>query len=84
MFTKSIKKIKSIRNDNAKDIIKGKTLTLYLENFIFNQRNCVETPQQNEVVEMKHKHLLKVTRALYFLSRVPYNYGEIVYYVPHT
>lgn len=52
-----------------------KSLSLYNiffhENGVIHQRSCVYTPQQNGVVECKHRHLLKVSHALRLNVNLP-------------
>ncbi|XP_060195150.1 uncharacterized protein LOC132624379 [Lycium barbarum] len=68
-------KVKVVRSDNALEL--GKTeacLQFFNSNGIIHQTSCVATPQQNGVVERKHKHLLEMARALLFQSKVPITY----------
>lgn len=46
---------------------------------IIHQSSCIDTPQQNDIVERKNKHLLEVARSLIFATKVPkYLWGEVV------
>ena len=74
VLTQFDKRIKSVRTDNAKELSQGDTPKICTEKDIISQSSCVDTPQQNEVVERKHKHLLEVTRALFFQSNLPLHY----------
>lgn len=60
--------------DNGKeyfDLIQKEFLS---ENKIIHQSSCVDTPQQNGVLERKNRHLLNVERASLLNSNVPKSY----------
>jgi len=57
--------VKIIRTDNGKEFEYDE---LYDKFGILHQRTCIETPQQNSVVERKHQHILNVTHSLMFQS----------------
>lgn len=60
-------KVKQFRSDNAKGLTFN---ALFPEKGILHQYSCIDTPQQNSVVERKHQHLLNVTRALFFQPKL--------------
>ena len=79
------KQIKIVRTDNAKELSQGETLEFYKKRGIFYQSSCVHTPQQNGMVERKHRHLIEVSRALFFQSNAPFSFwGDSVESVVHT
>ena len=63
--------VQVFKTDNAHDFF-NYVLGPYLKsNGIVHQSSCVDTPQQNGVVERKNCHLLEVARSLLFTSHVP-------------
>ena len=49
--------VKAVRSDNTKELCEGNMLILFHQLGIERQKSCTYTPQQNGVVEHKHKHL---------------------------
>nr|XP_009776989.1 PREDICTED: uncharacterized protein LOC104226654 [Nicotiana sylvestris] len=78
-------KVKMIRSDNALELGKGSQEAAFLASEgIMHQVSCVETPQQNGIVERKHSHLLEIARGLMFQSRLPMSYwGESILTATH-
>lgn len=76
--------VKYIRTGNAPELCEGPLKQLYLNKGIINHKSCVNTPQQNGVVERKHKHLLEVSRALFFQAKLPSQFwGECLLCAAH-
>lgn len=69
--------IKTIRVDNGSEFLSKRDF--FNTHGIEYQRTCVYTPQQNGVVERKHRHIITVARALLFQSNLPLPFwGECV------
>ena len=63
--------VKIVRSDNSTEFVNTKFKNFANEKGIIHQTSCIYTPQQNGVVERKHRHLLNVARALMFQSGLP-------------
>ncbi|KAL2242415.1 UNVERIFIED_CONTAM: Retrovirus-related Pol polyprotein from transposon RE1 [Sesamum indicum] len=64
-------KIKTVRTDNGSEFVNSSCAFFFQNAGVCHQRSCTHTPQQNGVVERKHRHLLQVARALMFQSYLP-------------
>jgi hypothetical protein len=71
--------IQQVRSDNGSEFLSNDMQKYFSERGIIHQRSCVGTPQQNGVVERKHRHILEVARALRFQAHLPLQFwGECV------
>lgn len=57
-------KIQQLRSDNAHDFFNKSNYQYFSNLGVIHQSSCVHTPQQNGVVERKHRHILNTTHAL--------------------
>nr|GEW20916.1 hypothetical protein [Tanacetum cinerariifolium] len=75
-FKKGIERIKC---DNGGEFISKSMNEFYKERGIVLETTCPHTPQQNGVVERKHRHLLEIARALRFEASLPTTFwGECI------
>ena len=69
-------KIKSLKSDNGPEFSMSQFFT---DKNVLHQLSCVDTPQQNSVVERKHQHILSIARALRFQANLPLKFrGDCV------
>ena len=73
------KNIKRIRCDNGGEFTSNLMLQFYKEKGILLETTCPHTPQQNGVVERKHRHLLETAQAIRFKANLPKRFwGECI------
>ncbi|CAL1374616.1 unnamed protein product [Linum trigynum] len=73
------KLVRRIQADNGLEFQTNSLRDYYEENGIVLQTSCTDTPQQNGVVERKHRHLLETARALMFHAGLPVRFwGDCV------
>lgn len=63
--------IKCIRLDNGTEFFNSQVDALFREHGILHQSSYVHSPQQNGVVERKHRSILDMARALRFQACIP-------------
>ena len=66
--------VQNIRSDNALEFDSLPCQDYFAKAGIIHQTSHVDRPQQNEVVERKHRHLLKISRALRFHASLPLHF----------
>lgn len=74
-----LRKIKCVRIDNGIKFTNKDCKQLFGDLGILHHKRCVYAPQQNGVVERKHRHLLAATRSPMFQSGLLRNFwGECI------
>ena len=68
------KQVKIIRSDNAKEFDDKHCRPYFTELAIIHQTSCINTPQQNDRAERKHRNLLEMARVLRFQAGLPPQY----------
>ncbi|CAM8916639.1 unnamed protein product [Rhodiola kirilowii] len=77
--TQFAKKIKVLRSDNGGEFFSAKICSFLRMKGCVHQSSCAYTPQQNGVVERKHRHILDVARALRIQANIPKSFwGDCV------
>ncbi|KAJ0688424.1 putative RNA-directed DNA polymerase [Helianthus annuus] len=71
VLTQFKKKVKMFRSDNGTEFVNNQMNVFCKQKGIIHQTSCSYTPQQNGVVERKHRHLLNTARTLMFQSGLP-------------
>ncbi|KAL3353831.1 hypothetical protein AABB24_018482, partial [Solanum stoloniferum] len=65
------KKVQRLRSDNGGEFYSHACTELFQHYGIVHESSCPYTPQQNGVVERRHRHILETARAVKFQSGLP-------------
>lgn len=72
-------KIQVLRSDDGREYIAQTIGSFFKKKGIFHQTPCNDIPPKNGIAERKNRHILEVTCALLFSTKMPtYNWGETV------
>ncbi|CAM8972042.1 unnamed protein product [Rhodiola kirilowii] len=78
------KQVKTFRSDNGGEFINTKMHNFLTSKGCIQQSTCPYTPEQNGLVERKHRHILEVARALMFEAGLPKHFwGDSVLTATH-
>jgi len=71
--------IKTIKSDSGLEFTNNESAMFFQSKEILHQKSCPYTPQQNGVVERKHKYILETTRTFLFQTKLSIKYwGECI------
>jgi len=65
---------KAVWSDKALEFTEGSCKEFFADKGIVHQRSCVDRPQQNGIVERKHRHIWEIARALRFQEALPIHF----------
>ncbi|XP_019229239.1 PREDICTED: uncharacterized protein LOC109210292 [Nicotiana attenuata] len=68
--------VKILRTDNGSEFVNSNMKQLVETLGIVHQTTCVYTPQQNGIVERRHRYILETARALRFQYAAPLRFWE--------
>ncbi|XP_019229937.1 PREDICTED: uncharacterized protein LOC109210912 [Nicotiana attenuata] len=72
--------MKILRSDNGTEFFNSECSNLFQSYGMIYLSSCVHTPQQNGVVERKHRHILEVARAIRLQGHLPLKFwGECIH-----
>ncbi|XP_056695641.1 uncharacterized protein [Spinacia oleracea] len=78
------KRVKKIRSNNGTEIVKESCRSMFASKGILHENRVPYVPQQNGIVERKHRSLLEISRALRFDAGLPKKFwGECILTATH-